>query len=96
MGSRLDFSYQAGTGIQYFITRNTALNVEYRYHHVSNANTASPNEPLNSSKILLGISIFRCSRQAGQPVTSGTEQKRPAFYAGLFMRLGMFIAAGPG
>ncbi len=59
MGSRLDFSYQAGTGIQYFIAKDTALNLEYRYHHVSNANTATPNEPLNSSKILVGISIFR-------------------------------------
>ena len=59
MGSRLDFSYQGGTGVQYFIARDTALSFEYRYHHVSNANTASPNEPLNSSKILMGISIFR-------------------------------------
>ena len=59
MGRRLDFSYQAGTGIQYFIAKDMALNMEYRYHHVSNANTGSPNEPLNSSKILLGISIFR-------------------------------------
>jgi len=59
MGSRLDFSYQAGTGVQYFIAKDTALTFEYRYHHVSNANTASPNEPLNSSKILVGISIFR-------------------------------------
>jgi lipid A 3-O-deacylase len=59
MGSRLNFSYQGGTGIQYFIAKDTALNYEYRYHHVSNANTASPNEPLNSSKILMGITFFR-------------------------------------
>lgn len=59
MGSRLDFSYQGGTGFQYFVRKDTALNLEYRYHHVSNANTATPNEPLNSSKILVGISIFR-------------------------------------
>lgn len=59
MGSRLDFSYQGGTGIQYFISKDTALMLEYRYHHVSNAGTASPNEPLNSSKVLLGISLFR-------------------------------------
>ncbi len=59
MGSRLDFSYQGGAGLQYFISKSTALNVEYRYHHVSNANTATPNEPLNSSKFLIGISIFR-------------------------------------
>ena len=59
MGSRLDFSYQGGTGLQYFIRKNTALMAEYRYHHISNAGTASPNEPLNSSKFLFGISFFR-------------------------------------
>jgi hypothetical protein len=36
-----------------------ALNLEYRYHHVSNADTAEPNEPLNSSKLLIGVSLFR-------------------------------------
>lgn len=59
MGTRLDFSYQGGTGVQYFIDRHTAVNLEYRYHHISNAGTATPNEPLNSSKILLGITLFR-------------------------------------
>ena len=59
MGSKLDFSYQGGTGLQYFIRADTALMAEYRYHHVSNAGTASPNEPLNSSKFLIGVSIFR-------------------------------------
>jgi lipid A 3-O-deacylase len=59
MGSRLDFSYQGGTGLQYFICKDTALSIEYRYHHISNAGTATPNEPLNSSKILLGLSFFR-------------------------------------
>lgn len=59
MGSRLDFSYQGGTGVQYFIAKDTALGLEYRYHHISNAGTASPNEPLNSSKFLLGVTFFR-------------------------------------
>ncbi len=59
MGSRLDFSYQGGAGMQYFFRKDVALNFEYRYHHISNAGTATPNEPLNSSKILLGISLFR-------------------------------------
>lgn len=58
MGSKLDFSYQGGTGIQYFISKDTAVSFEYRYHHISNAGTATPNEPLNSSKFLLGISYF--------------------------------------
>ncbi len=59
MGSRLDFSYQGGTGLQYFMRKNMAVNLEYRYHHISNAGTAEPNEPLNSSKVLLGVSYFR-------------------------------------
>jgi opacity protein-like surface antigen len=58
MGNRLDFSYQGGTGIQYFIRKDLALMAEYRYHHISNAGTAEPNEPLNSSKILIGLSFF--------------------------------------
>ena len=59
MGSKLDFSYQGGTGLQYFLRPDLALMAEYRYHHVSNADTASPNEPINSSKILLGITLYR-------------------------------------
>jgi lipid A 3-O-deacylase len=59
MGTKLDFSYQGGTGLQYFIYPNLALMAEYRYHHISNAGTASPNEPLNSSKFLIGVSLFR-------------------------------------
>lgn len=59
MGSRLDFSYQGGAGVQYFVRKDMAFDFEYRYHHISNAGTASPNEPLNSSKFLLGVSLFR-------------------------------------
>jgi len=59
MGSRLDFSYGAGTGLQYLWRRDLSFSGEYRYHHISNADTAEPNEPLNSSKILFGISLFR-------------------------------------
>lgn len=56
MGAKLNFSYQGGTGVQIPLAQATMLNLEYRYHHISNAGTASPNEPLNSSKFLLGLS----------------------------------------
>lgn len=59
MGSRLDFSYGGGTGIQYLFRKDMAVSAEWRYHHISNANTAEPNEPLNSSKFLVGVSLFR-------------------------------------
>jgi opacity protein-like surface antigen len=58
MGTKLCFSYQGGTGLQFFIDRKTALNVEYRYHHISNAGTAEPNEPINSNKVLMGVSWY--------------------------------------
>ena len=58
MGTRLDFSYQGGTGVQYFIRKDLALMAEYRYHHISNAGTAEPNEPINSSKFLIGVSFY--------------------------------------
>jgi lipid A 3-O-deacylase len=59
MGSRLDFNYQGGTGIQYLLREGFAVQAEYRYHHVSNANIAHPNEALNSSKFLIGISFLK-------------------------------------
>jgi opacity protein-like surface antigen len=59
MGTKLCFSYQGGTGLQYLINKDTALSLEYRYHHISNAGTATPNEPINSNKLLLGISFYR-------------------------------------
>ncbi len=59
MGSRLDFNYQGGTGVQYLLREDVALQAEYRYHHVSNANIDHPNEALNSSKFLVGISFFK-------------------------------------
>ncbi|MBT0663329.1 acyloxyacyl hydrolase [Geobacter pelophilus] len=55
-GTRLNYSYQGGVGMQYLLRPGVAVIGEYRYHHISNAGTAEPNEPLNSSKILLGIS----------------------------------------
>ncbi len=58
MGSSLNFSYQGGVGLQYLIRPDLALMGEYRYLHISNAGTATPNEPLNFSHFLVGVSRF--------------------------------------
>lgn len=58
MGTKLCFSYQGGTGVQYPVSDRTVQNLEYRYHHISNAGTANPNEPINSNKLLIGISTY--------------------------------------
>ncbi|RQW85620.1 MAG: acyloxyacyl hydrolase [Geobacter sp.] len=59
MGSEINFVYQGGAGIQYFLGEMIALNLEFRYHHISNAGLAEPNAPINSGKVLVGVSFYR-------------------------------------
>jgi len=58
LGSDYNGNYQGGLGLHYFIKDDFALNLNYRIHHISNASTAEPNDPLNSSKFLVGITLF--------------------------------------
>ena len=59
MGASLNFSYQGGAGVHYLVRPDVAFTLDCRYHHVSNAGTAKPNEPpLNSSLFLVGISRY--------------------------------------
>jgi lipid A 3-O-deacylase len=55
LGSKYNGNYQGGAGILYRLDPSHFLNAEYRYHHISNLNTKKPNDPLNSSKFLIGI-----------------------------------------
>lgn len=59
MGTKINGTYQAGGGIQHFFRKDIAFIGEYRYHHISNLNTSSRNEPLNSSKFLIGLSYYQ-------------------------------------
>jgi lipid A 3-O-deacylase len=56
--SRFNFVLTAGFGISYFLTDRAALNVGYRFHHISNGGTGSPNLGLNASLPLGGFSFF--------------------------------------
>lgn len=58
-GSKANFVYQGGAGIQYFLGKKTAVELEYRYHHISNAGLDRRNAPINSGKVLVGVSFFR-------------------------------------
>jgi lipid A 3-O-deacylase len=58
LGSKLNGNIQAGIGAQFFLNKNIAFDFNVRYHHISNGATASPNVPLNSSKVLIGISRY--------------------------------------
>ena len=59
LGSELNGNYQSGLGLHYFMERDVSIDVNFRLHHISNAGTADPNEPLNSTKLLLGVSFFQ-------------------------------------
>ncbi|HET98211.1 MAG TPA: acyloxyacyl hydrolase [Desulfurivibrio alkaliphilus] len=57
MGTRLNGNYQFGIGLRRPMGHHRYLNLEYRFHHVSNGNRKEPNDPLNSSKFLLGVTF---------------------------------------
>jgi len=50
---------QIASGLRYFLNKRAVLSLEYRFHHISDANTTEHNPGLNSDVVLLGFSIFR-------------------------------------
>lgn len=56
--SQFNFVLTAGFGVSYFLTNQTAFNVGYRFHHISNAGTQYPNLGINSSLPFGGFSFF--------------------------------------
>ncbi len=57
MRANLCGNYQAGLGLNYKTKKGRSFVLEYRFHHISNAGMRAPNIPLNSSKVLIGISL---------------------------------------
>lgn len=56
--TQFNFVLTAGFGFSYFITKQAAINVGYRFHHISNAGTKYPNLGLNASLPFGGFSFF--------------------------------------
>lgn len=59
LGSDFNGNYQGGIGVHYILKKNLIIDLNYRLHHISNAGTAEPNNPLNSSKFLLGLTFLK-------------------------------------
>ncbi|MDH5523885.1 MAG: acyloxyacyl hydrolase [Desulfobulbaceae bacterium] len=57
MGAHLNGNYLFGAGLRYKIRGDRYLKFEYRFNHISNGGRKDPNDPLNSSKILFGITF---------------------------------------
>jgi opacity protein-like surface antigen len=56
--TQFNFIDQGGAGFYYFFKDNVALNVEYRYRHVSNAGIDHPNGGFEASDYLAGMSWY--------------------------------------
>jgi lipid A 3-O-deacylase len=52
------FSIQAGVGTRWLVTPRSALALEWRFHHISNANIRRPNLGINSSLLSVAYSYF--------------------------------------
>ncbi len=56
--NEFNFVLSGGVGVSWFITPQLAFNAGYRFHHISNANTAFPNFGLNASLPFGGFSFY--------------------------------------
>jgi hypothetical protein len=58
--TQFNFTAQLGGGVQLFTSsRRTALDIGYKYHHISNANLGNQNPGLDSHMLFIGISLLR-------------------------------------
>jgi len=55
---QFNFVLSAGFGISYFLTDQAALNIGYRFQHISNGGTQYPNIGLNASLPYGGFSFY--------------------------------------
>ncbi len=54
----LNFALQTGAGFHLPLADKVGMTAEYRYHHISNANTRDPNAGINSHLFLVGTTIY--------------------------------------
>ncbi|HTD87219.1 MAG TPA: acyloxyacyl hydrolase [Candidatus Binatia bacterium] len=52
------FNLQTGVGAHYFFAERTAITVEYRFMHISNAGISQPNRGVNANIFSIGLTRF--------------------------------------
>lgn len=57
--SQFNFTLQIAPGLRYFLSKRTAISLEYRFHHISDAGLTENNPGINSDFVLLGFSVLR-------------------------------------
>lgn len=58
LSTGFEFNIQAGGGLNYFVRPNTALTLQYRYLHVSNARIAYPDHGVNIGVASTGMTWY--------------------------------------
>jgi opacity protein-like surface antigen len=58
VGQPFNFNLDLGAGLRYYVARRCSVNLEYRYQHISNADTGVRNVGVNSQGPILSISYF--------------------------------------
>jgi lipid A 3-O-deacylase len=56
--STFTFVAEAGIGLSYFVADTVALNAGYRFQHISNGHTSSPNRGFNANSGVVGVSFY--------------------------------------
>jgi lipid A 3-O-deacylase len=58
LSTRFEFNVQVGAGAHYFLGERTALTLQYRWFHLSNAGIKGPNNGTNTQVLFGGLSRF--------------------------------------
>jgi opacity protein-like surface antigen len=56
--STFTFVLEAGAGLSCFVTDKLAINAGYRFQHISNGHTSTPNRGFNSDSGVVGVSYY--------------------------------------
>ena len=52
------FADTIGAGFYYYLTKDSAINIGYRFRHMSNASLAEPNGGIDTNSGVIGYSVF--------------------------------------
>jgi hypothetical protein len=56
---QFNFTAQLGAGVQLYRSNRTAIDLGYKYHHISNANLAKRNPGMDSHIFFIGVSFMQ-------------------------------------
>ncbi len=56
--STFTFVLEAGAGVSYFVTPEMAISAGYRFQHISNGGTSTPNRGFNSDSGVVGLTYY--------------------------------------